>query len=197
MLVIMQITTYRATQLADGFIMTKAAEAGVMQRVVTLEWGDAFYFTIISMTTVGFGDIVPLTSDAKVLAIANAVFGLLSFAALLSLVWQAFAPPPEGTFGSIACSTITPSPTLTLPAFPIGADNSMFGLAVLYRDHTIAALRDRIDDLRLMAEQAQSPQDLDAVRTEVQKLLESTDRSIEEIAVLNKLVAAVNADHTA
>lgn len=51
----------------------------------------ALYFTMINMTTVGFGDIVPFTTGARVLSIANSVFGLLSFALLVSILSAAIS----------------------------------------------------------------------------------------------------------
>lgn len=87
-----------AKTLDGGFIATTATSAGVVQAVTTLrDWDQAFYFTIINMTTVGFGDIFPLTSSARALAIVNSIFGLITFAGLVSVITVAFAPSGSGS----------------------------------------------------------------------------------------------------
>jgi len=44
-------------------------------------FGDAFYFTVVSLTTIGYGDITPMTSEGKliiVLAVLYVISGLVS-----------------------------------------------------------------------------------------------------------------------
>lgn len=62
----------------------------------------ACYFTVINMTTVGFGDVVPLTHGGKVIAGTNAFVGLLLFGILVAVL--ALALQPSGW-----SATLTPS----------------------------------------------------------------------------------------
>lgn len=52
----------------------------------------SMYFTIINTTTVGFGDIYPMSSGGKIIACVNAVVGLVFFGAIVALVSLAFQP---------------------------------------------------------------------------------------------------------
>lgn len=52
----------------------------------------ACYFTVINMTTVGFGDVVPLTYEGKVIAGINAFAGLLLFGILVAVLALALQP---------------------------------------------------------------------------------------------------------
>ncbi|MCX5774641.1 MAG: NAD-binding protein [Fusobacteria bacterium] len=49
-------------------------------------WTDAFYFTIVTYATVGYGDIHPLTETAKMFVITMIIFGLGTFATGLTVV---------------------------------------------------------------------------------------------------------------
>jgi hypothetical protein len=65
----------------------------------------ACYFTVINMTTVGFGEVVPLTHGGKVIAGINAFAGLLFFGILVAVLalalqpsgWSATLMPSEGS----------------------------------------------------------------------------------------------------
>ncbi len=46
----------------------------------------AFYFTIVTMSTVGYGDIVPHTTDARMFTVSLIVLGITVFATTLSVV---------------------------------------------------------------------------------------------------------------
>lgn len=87
-----------ASQLTDGFVVSQVSEGAVNQKVATLDYWTALYFTLINSTTVGFGDIFPITLAARALAIFNAVFGVLTFASLVSMALMALQPssPVEG-----------------------------------------------------------------------------------------------------
>ena len=62
----------------------------------------ACYFTVINMTTVGFGDVIPLTHGGKIIAGINAFAGLLLFGILVAVL--ALALQPSGW-----SATFTPS----------------------------------------------------------------------------------------
>lgn len=51
-----------------------------------------FYFTVINMTTVGFGDIVPLSHGGKIIAGVNAFVGPLLFGILVAVFALALQP---------------------------------------------------------------------------------------------------------
>ncbi len=50
------------------------------------------YFTLVNMTTVGFGDVVPLTWQGKLIAGINSVVGLLLFGAFVASITMALQP---------------------------------------------------------------------------------------------------------
>ena len=55
--------------------------------VEKLSWLDSFYFTIVTLTTVGYGDISPTTAAGKLFTMAYLLIGiglLVTFAARLS-----------------------------------------------------------------------------------------------------------------
>jgi voltage-gated potassium channel len=56
-------------------------EHGVNERVNT--FGDAFYFTVVTLTTVGFGDITPTTRAGRLVTIAAILAGVIL------IPWQA------------------------------------------------------------------------------------------------------------
>jgi Ion channel len=63
-----------------------ASPGSVKSAGSTLAGTDFVYFAFITMTTVGYGDIVPVSPAARSLAILIAVFGQLYIAILISLL---------------------------------------------------------------------------------------------------------------
>jgi hypothetical protein len=62
----------------------------------TLSQFEAYYFSFITMTTVGYGDITPLSNGARTLAMTEAMAGTLYIAVLISrLVALYSSQPPE------------------------------------------------------------------------------------------------------
>ena len=58
------------------------------------DWGywHSCYFTLINMTTVGFGDVTPLTQQGKVVAGVNSVVGLTLFGVFVASITMALQP---------------------------------------------------------------------------------------------------------
>lgn len=57
------------------------------RQVEDLTWLDSFYFTVVTLTTVGYGDISPTTAAGKLFTMAYLLIGvglLVTFAARLS-----------------------------------------------------------------------------------------------------------------
>ena len=55
-------------------------------------FGDAFYFTVVSLTTVGFGDIIPATQAGRWVTVASVL------AAIVLIPWQASRIVREWTY---------------------------------------------------------------------------------------------------
>lgn len=51
-----------------------------------LTWINAFYFTVITLSTVGYGDIVPHTDAGKIFTIFYVFVGIVIFLALARIV---------------------------------------------------------------------------------------------------------------
>ena len=54
------------------------------------DWTDAIYFTIVTYSTVGYGDIVPHSESAKLFVMSMIFVGLGTFAAMLTFIVGAF-----------------------------------------------------------------------------------------------------------
>lgn len=52
----------------------------------------ALYFTFINMTTVGFGDIYPISAGARALAVVNAILGIVMFALVTGALVLSLSP---------------------------------------------------------------------------------------------------------
>src|ERR1700737_5181819 len=57
---------------------------------------DYLYYEIMTFTTVGFGDIVPLSAQGKLLAICTALLGFTHGVTFVALVLQALTQHPSG-----------------------------------------------------------------------------------------------------
>ncbi|MCP4383668.1 MAG: two pore domain potassium channel family protein [Hyphomicrobiales bacterium] len=55
-------------------------------------FGEALYFSTISLTTLGYGDIVPSTSLGQVYAAFQSIVGFVLFAMLASMLFRRVAP---------------------------------------------------------------------------------------------------------
>jgi len=54
---------------------------------------DAFYFSFVTLCTVGYGDITAVSRVARMLAVTEAITGLFYMAVLISRLVSAYAPP--------------------------------------------------------------------------------------------------------
>jgi Ion channel len=57
---------------------------------------DYFYYEILTFTTVGYGDIVPITAHGKLLAMCTALLGATHGVTFVALVLQALSQHPTG-----------------------------------------------------------------------------------------------------
>ena len=56
------------------------------ERVQGWSWLDAFYFCVISLSTVGFGDFSPTTPESKIFTIIYIFLGLSIFVSLVNML---------------------------------------------------------------------------------------------------------------
>jgi hypothetical protein len=55
---------------------------------------DYLYYEVITFTTVGYGDIVPVSVHGKVLAMCTALFGATHGVTFVAIILQALSWPP-------------------------------------------------------------------------------------------------------
>lgn len=74
----------RSALLAGAWLLV--AGTVVFMLVERLSALDAFYFSFVAITTIGFGDIAPQTDLGKVLTVAYGLIGLGIFAAVIRTI---------------------------------------------------------------------------------------------------------------
>ena len=76
---------YRALEIwqPGSFALSESGGVGVQM----------LYFSIVSITTLGYGDILPLSGPARILAGLEAAFGTLYIAILIGRIVGSFKPP--------------------------------------------------------------------------------------------------------
>ena len=62
-----------------------------------VNWSDLLYFSFATLTTLGYGDITPITSVTRSLALLEAVFGVLYSAILVARLVGLYQPPTSST----------------------------------------------------------------------------------------------------
>lgn len=58
--------------------------ATVYHLIEKMTWLDAFYFVIITLATIGYGDLAPRTNAGKFFTIFFVIFGIAIFSALIT-----------------------------------------------------------------------------------------------------------------
>ncbi|MDT1062650.1 potassium channel family protein [Paracoccus sp. CPCC 101403] len=69
-------------------ILIALAQATVFARIEGWRFLDAFYFSVVSMATVGYGDFAPKTSLGKIAAMAFLLVGIGVFVLTVSTIAQ-------------------------------------------------------------------------------------------------------------
>lgn len=77
--------TIRYQMIAAGLAMLSLITAGtiVFHRLEDWTWASSFYFSIVTLTTVGYGDLVPTTDATRVI---TAIFILLGSTIVLAAI---------------------------------------------------------------------------------------------------------------
>jgi len=66
--------------------------AGLYCKVENIKYFESVYFTVINVTTVGFGEIHPTNRYGEVIAIVNSIVGLVFFGFLVAAITAALQP---------------------------------------------------------------------------------------------------------
>lgn len=76
-------TVTRATIAAPAFILSIAPE-------VAVGWQDMAYYSYVTLTTLGYGDVLPVTGWARMAAVSEAIIGVLYIAILMARLVSLF-----------------------------------------------------------------------------------------------------------
>ncbi len=88
-----------------AFVFTAGPETGH-----TLSGFNAYYFSFVTLTTVGFGDIVPVSHVARMLAATEATTGTLFMAVLIARLVALYSSQPPNPSGDDLGPTTTQKP---------------------------------------------------------------------------------------
>ena len=87
------LTTFVVVSL--GAIGIFAVERGENKAIATI--GDAFWWAIVTTTTVGYGDVSPVTTEGRLIAVALMVIGIGFIGVLTATITSLFLDPVKGT----------------------------------------------------------------------------------------------------
>jgi voltage-gated potassium channel len=77
--------------LAIASLSTVIAGTIVFHSVEKWSWIDSLYFSVVSLTTVGYGDITPVTDKGKLLVVVYLLIGIGIIAALINNMFKGVA----------------------------------------------------------------------------------------------------------
>ncbi|MFB6091078.1 MAG: NAD-binding protein [Halobellus sp.] len=82
---------------------------GLRRQFIELDgWGDAFYYVVVTIATVGYGDITPTTLEAKLFSLSVILFGTGAFTvAVGALVGPAIESRMAAAFGTMTASELS------------------------------------------------------------------------------------------
>lgn len=72
------------------FIQIRNPDAFYMTTSTTFDAGALFYYSFVTLTTLGYGDIIPIAPEARALSFLEAVFGVLFIAVLVARLASSF-----------------------------------------------------------------------------------------------------------
>ena len=72
------------------FVLVILLGSLVYQGVENWSYLDSVYFLVVTMTTIGYGDIVPVTSAGKIITIFTSFFGIAMVFYLISVIGSYF-----------------------------------------------------------------------------------------------------------
>jgi hypothetical protein len=75
---------YAFRVLGASALLTLVLGTVVYQLVEQWDWVDAFYFSVVALTTVGFGDLHPTTTFSKLFTVFYIFFGISLIGAYLN-----------------------------------------------------------------------------------------------------------------
>jgi voltage-gated potassium channel len=84
---------FRGTLILAG--VTALSGTLFYRNVEGWSWVDAAYFSVITLTTVGYGDLHPLTDGGKIFTMGYALVGIGVFVALVTQIAEALLQTPE------------------------------------------------------------------------------------------------------
>jgi hypothetical protein len=61
------------------------------------EFSDCLYFSVVTITTLGYGEIQPINDAGKFFASLEAIFGIIIIGLFLNSLWQSFSEKIEAT----------------------------------------------------------------------------------------------------
>jgi len=82
-------------------IQPSAFAMGSMHQGRTIEWTDCLFYSFVTLTSLGYGDIVPITAHARSLSVLEAICGIMYVAVLIARL--------VGVYTATARSTCTQS----------------------------------------------------------------------------------------
>ena len=94
MLALLWVPAYAAVARLNPHAFTLPAVPGAP---ATLDGFSAFYFSVITLCTVGYGDITPVSRVARMLAMTEAITGLFYMAVLISRLVSVYSSTPVRT----------------------------------------------------------------------------------------------------
>jgi voltage-gated potassium channel Kch len=114
--------------------------------------GDAFWWAFTTITTVGYGDRFPVTTEGRFVGILTMAVGIGIFGVLTSYLSSLFLAPPKGAAAAPAASA---TPSRSVAASPAGVPDPVAALPDPVAQE-LAAMRRELSELRRLLESRSS-----------------------------------------